>query len=171
MLGFLRRLLSLCFQGKADELICKPEQQITPWMDEAGAFASIKLVTKKDPPIPEAVKRQYAKVIPNDVEIEDQGVCLTTDVAVLGDVTIRAGGTCITGNVLVFGDLIIDGKDDTTVNGTCVTGSAIVLGSVRVRGDVTVEGNAIVKGDTQIKGKLHVGGKFCHWGFVDVQPL
>jgi hypothetical protein len=84
------------------------------------------------PVIPEAVRKQYQKVIVGDVAITQQGVCITSDVAVLGNVRITAGGTCITGNVLVFGDVFIDGFDGKTVNGTCVTGSAIVL--VRVLG-------------------------------------
>ncbi|KAI8467531.1 MAG: hypothetical protein J3K34DRAFT_34491 [Monoraphidium minutum] len=171
--GVLRRLL--CCFGSADPRDVQGEQ-IVKFEDLASAWALLDVVDKgkgggKGAAVPAAISKQYQKVVPNSVEISGQGVCVTSDLAVLGDVAISAGGTCITGNVLVFGDVKIDGKDGTTVNGTCVTGSIIVLGSAHVRGDVTVEGSVFVKGDVIVEGKLHVGGKLCYWGQQDVRPL
>ncbi|GBF91580.1 hypothetical protein Rsub_04320 [Raphidocelis subcapitata] len=165
-MGFdLMRLLGCCCGGRPAVAEDVPEEIAL------DAFVLLQGGKKHADDVPAAVKKQYSKVYPHAVTVEGQGVCITSDVAVLGDVTITAAGTCITGNVLVVGDCTIDGKDDRTINGLCITGHAIILGNVKVRGNVCVEGDAFVKGDIQVQGTLKVGGKLCHWGFKDVQPL
>jgi hypothetical protein len=54
------------------------------------------------------------------------------------------------GNVLVVGDVIIDGRDELTVNDVCIAGKAIVLGNVTIHGNTCVR-SAFVKGNLQIK--------------------
>lgn len=167
----MSRLFSWCCGGRPPAAARGADADAAHIADQIPGLDALILVHDKQHGIPPAVKKQYAKVYPHDVTVEGQGVCITSDVAVLGDVTITAGGTCVTGNVLVVGDCVIDGKDDTTVNGLCITGHVIVLGNVEVRGHVCVDGDAFVKGDIQVKGSLKVAGKLCHWGFKDVQPL